>query len=101
MTGKELHKILIDNKINFVELSAKLGLTPQALNSRFKTSDVTITFITEISEAINKNLYKYIFEAENMVNEPQEGYQLKPKKYIEERISELEQRLNALEKGKK
>lgn len=77
MNGKLLHKLLKDNKINFVELANKLNLTPQALNSKFKTKEVSVKFLQEISEAINKNLYNSIFEDGNEVKEPGEVYQVK------------------------
>jgi transcriptional regulator with XRE-family HTH domain len=49
---------LID--IQFVELSKKLGITPQSLNSRLKTKDITISFLIELCEAINKSPYYFI-----------------------------------------
>lgn len=98
MTGKELHNILRANEINFNELATKLGLTPQSLNSRFKTKEVSVKFLTEVSEAINKNLYTFIEKA-TQVNEPMAEYTQK-KKFIEERINDLEQRVSKLEQKK-
>ena len=98
MTGKELHNILRANEINFNELATKLGLTPQSLNSRFKTKEISVKFLTEVSEAINKNLYTFIEKA-TQVNEPMAEYTPK-KKYIEEQIKDLEERVKKLEDKK-
>lgn len=49
---------LIDTQ--FVELSKKLNITPQSLNSRFKTKDVTLSFLVEICAAVNKSPYYFI-----------------------------------------
>lgn len=49
---------LID--IQFVELSKKLGITPQSLNSRLKTKDITLGFLIELCAIVNKSPYYFI-----------------------------------------
>jgi len=97
MNGKILHNLLKNKQVNFVELAKKLNLSPQALNSKFKNKEISINFLHEISSAINKNLYFELFETTNTFSEPGEVYRLK-KKYIEERIEEIEKQLQIINK---
>lgn len=60
MNGNFLKEKLQLIDIQFVELSKTLKITPQSLNSRFKTKDVTISFLIELCEAVKKSPYYFI-----------------------------------------
>lgn len=60
MNGNFLKEKLQLIDVQFVELSKILKITPQSLNSRFKTKDVTISFLIELCEAVNKSPYYFI-----------------------------------------
>ncbi|MCV9929075.1 hypothetical protein OIU83_15525 [Flavobacterium sp. LS1R49] len=60
MNGDFLKEKLQLLDVQFVELSKKLKITPQSLNSRFKTKDVTISFLIELCEAVKKSPYYFI-----------------------------------------
>ena len=60
MNGAFLKEKLQLLDVQFVELSEKLKITPQSLNSRFKTKDVTISFLIELCEAVKKSPYYFI-----------------------------------------
>ena len=60
MTGQELKERLQNMGIVLADVAKGLEITTQALNSKFKTSDVGVSFVTEIAAAINKNVYELI-----------------------------------------
>ncbi|MCV9934439.1 hypothetical protein OIU80_19335 [Flavobacterium sp. LS1R47] len=60
MNGNFLKEKLQLIDVQFVELSKILKITPQSLNSRFKTKDVTISFLIELCEAVKKSPYYFI-----------------------------------------
>lgn len=60
MTGNFLKEKLQLIDIQLVDLSKNLKITPQSLNSRFKTKDVTISFLIEICAAIKKSPYYFL-----------------------------------------
>lgn len=57
MTGDEVRKILADNNINFAWLAEQLGISPQGLNSRFKTKNFKSGYLLEITEVLGKDLF--------------------------------------------
>lgn len=57
MNGKQVQAILQHNKINLRWLSAKLGITPQTLNSRFKASHFKSSYLLAINNAIGRDLF--------------------------------------------
>lgn len=60
MNGNILKEKLQMIDIQFVELSKKLNISPQSLNSRLKTKDVTISFLIELCEAVKKSPYYFL-----------------------------------------
>ncbi|RKR11099.1 hypothetical protein C8C83_2797 [Flavobacterium sp. 90] len=60
MTGNFLKEKLQLLDIQLVDLSKNLQITPQSLNSRFKTKDVTISFLIELCEAVKKSPYYFL-----------------------------------------
>jgi hypothetical protein len=60
MNGIFLKKKLQIIDTQFVELSKILNITPQSLNSRFKTKDVTLSFLIELCAAVNKSPYYFL-----------------------------------------
>ena len=60
MNGSILKEKLQLIDIQFVELSKKLNISPQSLNSRLKTKDVTVSFLIELCEAIKKSPYYFL-----------------------------------------
>lgn len=95
---------LID--IQFVELSKKLGITPQSLNSRLKTKDITIAFLIELCEAINKSPYYFIKGSEYEKNFTLDESVLKSdiptekSNVISDKIQLLEEQNNLLKESK-
>ena len=65
MDGAFLKEKLQMLNIQFVELAKKLEITPQSLNNRFKSKDITLDFICELSKLVNKNAYYFIKGSEN------------------------------------
>lgn len=51
MKGEILKKRLKDKGISLVELAEKMGISPQALNSRLNAKDITLSSIDEIQNA--------------------------------------------------
>lgn len=51
LTGESLKEKLKDKEISLSSLSKKLGISPQALNSRLNTKDLGINFINDIQNA--------------------------------------------------
>lgn len=51
LTGESLKEKLKDKDISLSSLSKKLGMSPQALNSRLNTKDLGISFINDIQNA--------------------------------------------------
>ncbi|WP_337967215.1 hypothetical protein [uncultured Flavobacterium sp.] len=60
MNGNFLKEKLQLLDIQLVDLSKNLNITPQSLNSRFKTKDVTISFLIELCEAVKKSPYYFL-----------------------------------------
>ncbi len=54
MTGFELKELLIDERVKFVNLALKLGITPPTLQAKFKVKKVSSSLITEIEEYLEK-----------------------------------------------
>lgn len=64
MTGKEARYILRQHRVNLAELSAKLGIKPQSLNSRLNADEFAYSRMLEINNALGQN----IFEIEDNIN---------------------------------
>jgi hypothetical protein len=60
MNGNFLKEKLQIIDTQFVELSRILNITPQSLNSRFKTKDITLSFLIELCAAVKKSPYYFI-----------------------------------------
>jgi hypothetical protein len=60
MNGSFLKEKLQIIDTQFVELSKILNITPQSLNSRFKTKDVTLSFLIELCAAVKKSPYYFL-----------------------------------------
>lgn len=75
MTGEELKEILKENNIQQSDIAEKLGISRQALNSKFNAKDISIGFIKEICKAVNISVYKIIKdEPENEIGEESVSY---------------------------
>lgn len=57
MEGKQARQILSDNKINMNWLADQLGITPQALYSRFNARQFRQDYLREITEALGKDIF--------------------------------------------
>ena len=57
------------------EIALAMGISPQNLQSKLKSSDIKVGVLEEISKSINKSIY-FFFEqnAINELNEPVEVY---------------------------
>lgn len=54
MTGFELKELLIDERVKFVNLALKLGITPPTLQAKFKVKKVSSDLVTDIEEYLGK-----------------------------------------------
>ena len=57
MEGKEVRRILTENKINLSWLSEQLGLTPQAFSSRLNARDFKKSYLLEITQLLNQDIF--------------------------------------------
>lgn len=57
ITGKEARYILRKNRINQADLAAKLGITPQSLNSRLNVEEFTYSRQLEINNVLQQNIF--------------------------------------------
>jgi transcriptional regulator with XRE-family HTH domain len=84
MNGNILKEKLQSIDIQFVDLSRKLNISPQSLQSRLKSKDISISFLVEICKAVNKSLYYFVkgteyenyfkLEESGEVSEPSSSY---------------------------
>jgi transcriptional regulator with XRE-family HTH domain len=106
MDGAFLKEKLQMLNIQFVELAKKLEITPQSLNNRFKSKDITLDFICELSTLLNKNAYYFIKGSENEKYFSLDESALKNdiptenSNAISEKIRLLEEQNNLLKEGK-
>lgn len=57
MEGKEVRRILTENKINLSWLSEQLGLTPQSFSSRLNARDFKKSYLLEITQLLNQDIF--------------------------------------------
>src|SRR6476661_7939861 len=57
MNGKFLKDKLQKSEVQFVELAKKLNISPQNLYNKFKSKDITLSFLVDVSMALNKSIY--------------------------------------------
>ena len=60
------------------DIAIAMGISPQNLQSKLKSSDIKVGVLEEISKSINKSIY-FFFEQQaiNELNEPVEAYRSK------------------------
>ena len=61
MKGSYVKKILKEDSYSFDEIASRMGVSPQNLQSKLKSSDIKVGVLESIAKAINKNVY-YFFE---------------------------------------
>lgn len=84
MDGKILKKKLQSLDIPMIEIAKRLDISPQNLQNRFKSKEITLDFLIEISKAVNVSVYYFIkgtiyenefFQPENLtVKEPESEF---------------------------
>ena len=57
MNGKFLKEKLQKSDVQFVELAKKLNISPQNLYNKFKSKDLSLSFLVDVSLALNKSIY--------------------------------------------
>lgn len=62
MNGDFLRKKIDDAGFQLVDVANYLNISPQALQSKLRSKDIGVSFLIDIANAINKNVY-YFFEA--------------------------------------
>lgn len=68
-----MRNILTSNKINLAWLADQLGISPQGLNSRFRTKNFKTGYLMEINTVLGKDLfgsYIYAKDTENTNQQP-------------------------------
>lgn len=54
MNGTEFRKMLIDERVKFVELAHALGIAPQTIQSRLRAQSVSTDFIEQVEQFLGK-----------------------------------------------
>lgn len=72
MTGEEVRNMIKSMGVKLSDISSKLGITPQTLNSRLNAKNISIEFAKELSKALNVDVAHFTYEKhshqpENMV----------------------------------
>lgn len=89
--------LLKEKKITYEQFSDMIGKSRPTINNYMKgASKIDVYTIKDIADCLGVSVSYFFDDAANEVNEPVANYK-KPKKYIEERLEELEQRMNKLE----
>ena len=65
MEGIEVRRILAQNKVNLAWLSERLGISPQALQSRLNARNVKRGYLLEISNILEQDLFGVLSEMDN------------------------------------
>lgn len=60
MDGKILKKKLQSLDIQMNEIAKRLNISPQNLQNRFKSKEITLDFLIEVSKAVNVSVYYFI-----------------------------------------
>lgn len=60
MDGKILKKKLQSLDIQMTEVAKRLNISPQNLQNRFKSKEITLDFLIEVSKAVNTSVYYFI-----------------------------------------
>ncbi|MDQ7959800.1 helix-turn-helix transcriptional regulator [Flavobacterium lindanitolerans] len=60
MDGKILKKKLQSLDIQMTEVAKRLNISPQNLQNRFKSKEITLDFLIEVSKAVNASVYYFI-----------------------------------------
>jgi len=60
MDGKILKKKLQSLDIQMTEVAKRLDISPQNLQNRFKSKEITLDFLIEVSKAVNVSVYYFI-----------------------------------------
>lgn len=60
MDGKILKKKLQLLDIQMTEIAKRLDISPQNLQNRFKSKEITLDFLIEVSKAVNVSVYYFI-----------------------------------------
>lgn len=60
MDGKILKKKLQSLDIQMTEVAKRLNISPQNLQNRFKSKEITLDFLIEVSKAVNVSVYHFI-----------------------------------------
>lgn len=64
MNGEFLRNKLQSFNCQLVDVAKKLGVSPQNLQSKLKSKDVTVNFLLAVVRAINKNVYDIVSGSE-------------------------------------
>lgn len=57
MEGQEVRKILLANKVNLSWLAERLGISPQALNSRFNVKEFKRSYLIEMTQILEHDYF--------------------------------------------
>ena len=60
MSGEEVRVILLSNGFVLKDIASKLGISPQAFNSRLSAKEIKLDTLNEICKTINKSLDYFI-----------------------------------------
>lgn len=96
MTGKDIRQRIELTGTTYSDLASRLGISPQALNSKLNGKDLKLSFVQMVADAINKPIY-YLFKDDSLSDQVQESqavYQEQVRRDdLTKRIAELERRI--------
>lgn len=94
----KIKALMSEKKITQKQLADDIGITRQTVANYFNgRSTIDVLTLGKIAELFNVDVNYFYNDKPNQANEPAEPYTKKPK-YIEQRLDEVERRLNNLEK---
>ncbi|WP_103867149.1 hypothetical protein [Aquimarina sp. I32.4] len=59
MTGEYMRSKIIMSGYQQIEVAEKLGISPQNLESKLQAKEIKVSFLLDVSKAINKNVYYF------------------------------------------
>lgn len=86
MTGEFVKLKLKEEGIELVDVANAMGITPQNLQSKLKTSDIKVGVLEIIASAINKSIYFFFDNNNSKSNDPGVVYNLRTDSILENQM---------------
>ncbi len=101
MLGKKIKLALKERGKTQVELGEAIGMARQNVNKLLTNNDIKLSTLIKVCKFLEVDTSYFINDSSNinLLHEPAPKYN-KPQKYIEQRMDELEKRVDKLENNK-